>query len=128
MIFRKYILGMTAVMLIFSGCSNKPAVVVKAGLIEQVITAKLGDPFIVQLEGQLSTGYGWRIIGLPASLKVTKENVITEGKDKAGGIDIQEFIFKSIAKGDFTLTFKYAKHWEKKPQYIKTSTVKVRIE
>lgn len=128
MSFKKYTFAAVIFMLFAFGCSNTPAVIVKTGSGEQTITAKAGKPFSVLLESQLSTGYGWKLSDTPAPFSIIKEDVITEGGNKAGGIDTQEFVFKSSEKGDFVLTFKYARHWEKKPQYIKTATVKVRVE
>jgi len=128
MLIKKIVTISALMMFIVPGCTKSPVIVVKAGAGEQMITAKAGEAFTIQLEGQLSTGYAWKLAESPASVQIIKESVLTEGNDKAGGIDIQEFVLKSTAKGELTLTFKYARHWEKKPVYIKTSTVKVKVE
>jgi predicted secreted protein len=124
----KYIFPVVLSLGLFAGCSEKPVVIVQAAQGEQVVTAKSGKLFSIQLKGQMSTGYSWKLAEIPASMEVVKENVISEEKDLAGGIDTQEFVFKSSAKGDFVLTFRYGEHWKKKPKYVKTSTVKVRID
>lgn len=127
----KKILAAAAVLaFLISGCTNSPSIMVKTGSGEQTVTAKAGKTFSIQLEAQLSTGYSWKLIDAPASLITVKEDVLTQKSDgdKAGGFEIQEFIFKSMDKGERTLTFKYAQHWKKKPEYAKTSAVKVRIE
>ena len=113
-----------------SGCANSPAILVKSGSAGQTITAKVGKTFSISLEAQLSTGYSWKLQELPASLKIIKEDVLTEEKnvDITGGFEIQEFVFKSMEKGDLTLTFNYAQHWKKKPEFVKTSTVTVKVE
>ena len=130
MLFKKYLPAAIFISFLISGCSSSPVIVVKAGSGEQTITAKSGEAFSIILEAQLSTGYSWKLSEVPASLKIVKENVITEEKetDIAGGFENQEFIFKSMEKGELTLTFKYAQHWKKKPQISKTAVVKVRIE
>jgi len=130
MFCKKYTLAAAIFSFLISGCSSTPAIVVKAGSGEQTITAKAGKTFSIQLEAQLSTGYSWKLAEVPASLEIIKENVLTVEKDadKVGGIEIQEFIFKSMAKGDLTLTFKYAQHWDKKPKHVKSSIIKVKIE
>lgn len=127
----KKILAAAAILaFLISGCTNSPAVLVKAGSGDQTLTAKAGKSFSIQLEAQLSTGYSWKLIDAPASLITVKEDVLTEKSDnnKTGGFEIQEFVLKSMEKGELTLTFKYAQHWKKKPEFTKTSVVKVRIE
>ena len=124
----KLLLAVALSVFMFAQCAEKPVLLVQADSGEQAVTAKSGKLFTVQLRGQLSTGYSWKLTEIPASFQLIKENVKTEEKDKAGGVDIQEFIFKSVEKGDFILTFRYAEHWKKKPKYVKTSTVKIRVE
>lgn len=128
----KKILAAAAVLaFLISGCTSSPSIIVKAGSAgDQTVTAKAGKTFSVQLEAQLSTGYSWKLIDSPASLITVKEDVLMQKNDadKTGGFEIQEFVFKSMEKGELNLTFKYAQHWKKKPEYEKTSVVKVRIE
>ncbi len=130
MTFKKYIFSITIFAFLFSGCANSPEILVKSGSGDQTITAKAGKTFSVSLEAQLSTGYSWKLMKLPSALKIVKEEVLTEKKnaDITGGFEIQQFVFKSIEKGELTLTFNYAQHWKDKPESAKTTTVKVIIE
>ncbi len=112
----------------FTSCVTAPDVTVKAGAGEQSVAAKKGKPFSVQIDSQLSTGHSWKLVSLPAPFKIIREDVKTEETNKAGGIDIQEFVFSSSESGEFTLTFIYAAHWKEKPKTIKTSTVRVKVE
>jgi inhibitor of cysteine peptidase len=130
MSFKKYIFLLTVLTLLISGCANSQEIIVKAGSGDQTITAKAGKIFSIAIEAQLSTGYSWKLQELPASIKIVKEAVLTEKKNVniTGGYEIQEFVFRSSEKGDFTLTFNYAQHWKKKPEFEKTTTIRVRIE
>ena len=130
MLFKKHILASAVIAVLISGCTGSPAIVVKAGSGEQTLTAKAGKNFTINLEAQLSTGYSWKLFDAPAALVTVKEDVLTDKNngDKTGGFEIQQFIFKSMEKGEMTLTFKYAQHWKKKPEYAKTSVVKVKVE
>lgn len=130
MLNKKLIIAYTVLAFLISGCTNSPAIMVKAGSGDQTVTAKAGKTFSIQLEAQLSTGYSWKLFDAPAALITVKEDVLTDKNngDKTGGFEIQEFVFKSMEKGELNLTFKYAQHWKKKPEYAKTSVVKVRIE
>lgn len=124
----KYIITLLLSVFLIAGCSEKPVLVVQAGAGEQAVTAKAGVQFSVQIKSRMSTGYSWKLSELPESFQLIKETVLTDGKDIAGAEDIQEFIFKSAQKGEYTLTFRYAEHWKKKPKYVKTTTVKVKID
>jgi len=128
MFIKKFILSIPLILFIFSGCVTTPAVVVKGGYEDKIITAKPGSTFSVQLESQLSTGFSWKLAELPASVRIIKEDVLTGSKNITGGTDIQEFIFKTSEKGGITLTFNYGEHWKEKPKFVKTSKVKVIIE
>jgi predicted secreted protein len=130
MLFKKYIFSLTLLTLLISGCANSQEIIVKAGSGDQTITAKAGKIFSIVIEAQLSTGYSWKLQELPASIKIVKEAVLSEKKnvDITGGYEIQEFVFKSTEKGDFTLTFNYAQHWKKKPEFEKTTTIKIKVE
>lgn len=111
-----------------TGCFTTPGVIVKAAPGEQSITAKKGEPFTVQIDSQLSTGHSWKLVSLPVPFRIIREDEKTDGTGRAGGIDIQEFVFTSNESGEFTLTFIYATHWRAKSKAVKTSTVKVKVE
>jgi predicted secreted protein len=124
----KLFLSVLFLSILITGCAEKPVLVVQAVQGEQSVTAKTGVVFTIQLKGRMSTGYSWKAAELPASFQVIKENVTTLEKNIAGGEDIQEFTYSPAEKGDFTITFRYAEHWKKRPKYLKTATVKVKVE
>jgi inhibitor of cysteine peptidase len=130
MFFKKYIFSLTVLTLLISGCANSQEIIVKAGSGDQTIIAKAGKNFTIAIEAQLSTGYSWKLQELPASIKIVNEAVLTEKKNVniTGGYEIQEFVFKSAEKGNYTLTFNYAQHWKKKPEFEKTAVIKVKVE
>ena len=116
-----------ALFILFIGCSE-PMVKVKAGDDNQAVRANVNKNFSIKLESKLSTGFSWKLTEYPEYLSIVKEDVKTEETNKTGGVDIQEFILKSTAKGEFDLTFQYGEHWKKDPQYVKASKIKVIIE
>jgi len=116
-----------ALFILFIGCSE-PMVKVKSGDDNQAVRANVNKNFSIKLESKLSTGFSWKLTGYPEYLSIVKEDVKTEETNKTGGVDIQEFILKSTAKGEFDLTFQYGEHWKKDPEYVKTSKIKVIIE
>ena len=123
----KNILPIALFILFTSGCSE-PMIKVKNGDDNPIVKAKANKNFSIQLESKLSTGFSWKLMEYPKDLSIVQENVKTEESNKTGGTDIQEFILKSTAKGEFTITFQYGEHWKKNPQYVKTTKIKVNIE
>ncbi|MCL2155477.1 MAG: protease inhibitor I42 family protein [Leptospirales bacterium] len=123
----KNILPITLFIFFIFGCSE-PMIKVKDGDDNQIVKAKANKNFAIQLESRLSTGFSWKLMEYPKDISIVQENVKTEESNKVGGTDIQEFILKSAAKGEFTITFQYGEHWKKNPQYVKTSKIKVIIE
>lgn len=130
MIVKKLLIPFILLILLLAGCNTTPGILVKTGDSEQVVSAKTGKQFSVQLEGQLSTGYSWKLMEIPSAFKVIREDVIPQKneRDMTGGFEIQEFILSSAEKGEYTLTFNYAQHWKKKPEFVKTVTVKVKVD
>jgi len=123
----KKFLPITLFIVFILGCSE-PMIKAKDGDDNQAVRAKVNKNFSIHLESKLSTGFSWKLMEYPKDLSIVKEDVKTEQTNKTGGIDIQEFVLKSAAKGEFTITFQYGEHWKKDPQYIKASKVKVIIE
>jgi predicted secreted protein len=127
MTFIKNILPIALFILFISGCSES-MIKAKDGDDNQLVRVKVNKNFSIQLESKLSTGFSWKLMEYPEYLSIVKEDVKTEESNKTGGIDIQEFILKSTAKGEFTITFQYGEHWKKDPQYVKASKIRVIIE
>lgn len=117
-------------LVIFStGCAGNSVTVTVQGSGDSIVKARPGKTVSIQLRSQLSTGYSWKAMEIPESLTLVKENVIPEDKsvEIAGGYEMQEFVFETSKTGG-VIVFKYAQHWRKKPDYVKTANIKVEIE
>lgn len=114
---------------IVTGCSSKPVALMVRDSGGSVIKVKAGKTVSIQLRSQLSTGYSWKIMEMPDTLTLIKENVITDEKTvmQTGGYEIQEFIFKASKTGGAVI-FKYGEHWKNKPDYVNTAKVTVQVE
>jgi predicted secreted protein len=112
---------------IAAGCASKPVTIMVKDSGDSAVKAKAGKTVAIQLKSQLSTGYSWKVMEMPDTLTLVKENVIADTKtlNITGGYEIQEFIFKASKTGGVVI-FKYGEHWKKKPEY--TDTVKITIE
>jgi len=114
---------------IASGCISKPVTIMVKDSGDSIVKAKAGKTVAIQLKSQLSTGYSWKIMEMPETLTLVKENVIADVKtlEITGGYEIQEFIFKASKTGGVVI-LKYGEHWKKKPDYINTAKITIQVE
>lgn len=109
-------------------CAATPVITNTSGKNEESLSVKRGQAFSIRLDSQLSTGFSWKAVEIPARLVLKDEKIKTEESGKTGGIDIQEFIFTAGNTGEAVILFKYGEHWKKNPEYIKTFKVNVSIK
>ena len=86
------------------------------------LQVKVGDTFVIELDSNPTTGYSWNLA--KTDLKIVeqvsreyKPRETTERLVGSGGREI--WTFKATAKGKTTLTFQYARPWEKGVSPIK---------
>lgn len=126
---KRFMMLVASIAFMCAGCSTTPdaddakSYSVKGG--NQVLEVKADSPVAVELVSKLSTGFSWKLdLPLPDGVTLEGESVKTSGEQKAGADDMQVFRFR-VKKGEYTLTFKYAEHWKRKPDYRETCTVKI---
>lgn len=126
---RNILVVLISIISITSGCASKPVTIMVKDSGDSVVKARAGKTVAIQLKSQLSTGYSWKIMEMPDSLTLAKENVISDAKtlEITGGFEIQEFIFKASKTGGVVI-LRYGEHWKKKPEYVNTANIKVIIE
>lgn len=114
---------------IVTGCASKPVTLMVKDSGDSSVKTKAGKTAAIQLKSQLSTGYSWKVMEMPDTLTLVKENVISDAKtlDITGGYEIQEFIFKASKTGGVVI-FKYGEHWKKKPVYVNTAKIIIEVE
>ena len=124
-----YVVSLISAVTIAAGCASSPAAVTVSDSGDHVVRVKAGKKFSVHLDSQLSTGYSWKLMEMPDTMTLVEENVITGEKSGmlTGGHEIQEFVLRASKTGGVVI-FKYARHWMKKPEYIKTSRITVQAE
>lgn len=125
---RKFFTYFLCMALFAISCAAGPVITNTSGKGEETVTVKKGQTFSIRLDSQLSTGFSWKAVEIPARLVLKDEKIKTEESGKTGGIDIQEFIFTAGNTGEAVLLFKYGEHWKKNPEYIKTFKVNVSIK
>ena len=122
------ILGLLAFV---SGCGSQPA---NAILTEKndgmTVTLKLGDPLVVQLQGNPTTGYNWETENKDLkTLQLTGEPEFTStNKDLAGSAGVVTLKFKAVAVGQEPLKLIYHRSWEKDVAPLKTFTLSIVVK
>ena len=100
--------------LIFSGCSSKPSVIIDEGNAGSEISVKKGDIFEVRLEVQFGTGFSWSLTELPSSIEpVGEPEQIKKGEKKPGAYEYQVFRYRALSEGEIELHYVYEQPWEK---------------
>lgn len=126
---RTILIAIISSLAIVTGCASKPVTLMVRDSGDAVVKAKSGKTVSIQLKSQLSTGYSWKVMEMPDTLILVKENVITDEKTvmQTGGYEIQEFIFRTSKTGGVVI-FRYGEHWKKKPDYVNTSKITIQVE
>jgi inhibitor of cysteine peptidase len=101
---------------------------------EQVTQVAPGETFQVILEGNITTGYGWTAVKVPAGLvqvgEVQYVNPEVKPGDRPmpgrGGRFVFTFKAKSVSHG--ALSFAYARPWEKDVPPAKTAELKFIVQ
>ena len=79
------------------------------------IGVKVGDPFVVELVANPTTGYQWQPAFDPAALKLVGRDFSLAGAPACvaiGGGGVERFRFESLAAGASRLSFAYQRAWE----------------
>ena len=95
-----------------------------------LIEAEVGREFVIALESNPTTGYGWRLAaGFDKKMLEVLEirhNAARTDLVGAGGKDL--WTFKGLEAGSGTISLEYVRSWEKDVPPVKTESFKVRIK
>ncbi len=78
------------------------------------MTVRNGDSFTITLRANMSTGYQWQLTALDETmLQLVNSEYIPYSTNRLGADGKQLFTFKALKAGETTISFKYAREWEK---------------
>lgn len=81
---------------------------------QRPMTVRIGDSFTITLRANMSTGYQWQLTALDeAMLQLVNSEYIPYSTKRLGADGKQLFTFKALKAGETTISFKYAREWEK---------------
>ena len=112
-----------------AGCGSGAKVYTKD---QTVITAGIGEQFIVELESNATTGYKWSLtkpLDTAVVKKVASRYIPPEssgGTVGAGGVE--RWTFQGVGKGATTIVMGYSRPFEKGTPPVQASTFDVTID
>lgn len=93
----------------------------------QEIKVKKGQPLIITLEGNPTTGYTWTVAE-PTDTQILRqvgEIEFNPQSDLLGAPGVQVIRFEVMNKGGTTLKLVYHRPWEKEVEPLKTFSIKI---
>ena len=88
------------------------------------IVANSGDTFVIELEGNPTTGYEWQLEFDPDMLELL-DQAITPASSNIGASAAQRFELRASHSGDATIRAVYKRRWQNKSIDQQTFDVKV---
>ncbi len=76
------------------------------------IKAKVGEPFIIELEGNTTTGYRWQLDPEQDKLRLLNEEYVAQGGGAVGAGGKFVFTVEPIAPGEATIRARYKRPWD----------------
>ena len=95
---------------------------------KQSINIDVNKEFIIALDSNPTTGYGWQEDydeGMLELVKKTYEEGETAGKDVVGAGGVEYFRFKALKAGHASVTMDYKRPWEEEVAEQKVFTVNI---
>ena len=93
------------------------------------ITMNNGEAFDISLESNKSTGYGWSaVVSDPTIVGIEGNDYVTPETHVMGKGGNEVWHFRGVLQGETTITFNYARAWEKDTPPAKTVTFIVSIK
>jgi inhibitor of cysteine peptidase len=94
------------------------------------ITKKVGEEFIIALESNRTTGYGWQLAEPPdkgvLKLQGSEYKAPEAGRPGQGGKEF--FTFRAVGQGKAKIALNYVRPWEKNVAPAKSLTFTVEVQ
>ncbi|MGZ5437409.1 MAG: protease inhibitor I42 family protein [Pyrinomonadaceae bacterium] len=91
------------------------------------ISARAGETFIVELEGNPTTGYQWELSEGDEQFRMVEKDYAQPGSG-IGAATKERFVIKALKPGSTALTFTYKRPWETEVLDTKTFRLDVQPE
>ena len=111
-----------------SNCSSTPKFSARDSDNQKKYTIKKGELFRIELEAQLSTGYGWQVASISGAEQSGQIKVETAQSEMTGGKDMQFISFKATTVGNGFIELKYVQPWKANDTPLKYYKIYLTIE
>jgi len=93
------------------------------------IKARPGEVFVIKLESNPTTGYGWQLKGSldPKVVKFMSTQYVPAKTNLVGSGGIETWTFKAIKRGCAKITLQYLRSWEKGVPPIKVKIYQLNV-
>ena len=92
------------------------------------IETAVGDDFGITLASNASTGFSWKVEFEKEVITLVNNEYVPPAVQMPGAGGKQIFIFRASKKGTQTLTFTYARPWEKDVPPAETRVITVHVQ
>ena len=92
---------------------------------DKEISARAGETFIVELEGNPTTGYQWELSESDEQFRMVEKDYGQPGAG-IGAATKERFVIKALEPGSTEMIFKYKRPWE--TEVLETKTFRLRIK
>lgn len=93
---------------------------------DQEIVASVGEPFVVELEGNATTGYEWKLEFDESKLKLIEDKYLPAGTGGVGGGGQHRFTLQPVAAGQASILARYKRAWEQ--EHLEQKEISLRIK
>ncbi len=82
------------------------------GKADDQIDARVGEPFVIELEGNATTGYRWRLELGDDKVRLVDEQYVGQGGGAIGAGGTHIFTVEPVARGKATIRALYKRGWD----------------
>ena len=97
----------------------------------QTIDAEVGQEFVIALESNPTTGYGWQVQSDDSFLELASSEFESDApadSQMVGAGGVERFTFKALAQGETVVTLVYKRSWEETTGQEETRLFRVLIK
>ena len=125
-IFRAFLgLILIGITLMATGCTQT----LTEDMNGQTVTVKVGEPFVIKIHGNPTTGYSWQMDSYDSGIvEQVKDTAYRPDSLLTGAGGVYTYTFRATAVGTVQLNFNYLRPWEKDVPPYKTFSITVEVQ
>ncbi|HEV2800524.1 MAG TPA: protease inhibitor I42 family protein [Pyrinomonadaceae bacterium] len=93
---------------------------------EREIDASVGESFVIELEGNATTGYEWKLEFDESKVKLIGDEYVPAGASGIGSGGHHRFTLQPVVSGQVSILARYKRAWE--PEHLEQKEISLRIK